>query len=268
MPFCVSTCSTVARASRSARIRSTSSLATPGASLTPPRRVVASARQDKRRARHRNCRGRDATSPSRSRPPEAVPRGAGAGPTSRRRWRYRCARHDKARRGWPCLAAAITAYQSSASSAQAISASSTASSAAAPVAVPLDQGGGLIATGAGSRDAALGEQNAGAQQIRIRQEQRHRPASGDGFGLAKRFDSGARIAAAPQRFGMGEKAAQQYDLPIGVAQSGERFRGALGAISRRWRPETGRPPAPRGLGSTCLDAMSRPPIGPLARSWP
>ena len=111
---------------------------------------------------------------------------------------------------------------------------------AAPVAMLFDEGGGLIAIGAGARDAALGEQNAGAQQIRIRQEQRHGAAPGDGFRLAQRFASGARIAAAPQRFGMGEQARAQYKLPVGAAQSGEGSGGALGAILAE-------PSAPNGV---------------------
>ena len=86
----------------------------------------------------------------------------------------------------------------------------------------------------------------------IRQKQRHRPAFGDGFGLAKQFDGGTRMAAAPKRFGMGEKAARQLVFPIGVAQGGKRRRRAGDAIHRRWRGKWTRGQCRAGWGQPAV----------------
>ncbi len=106
---------------------------------------------------------------------------------------------------------------------------------AAPIAMLLDQRGSLVEIGAGARDAALGELDACAQQMRIRQEQRHAGLLGDGFGLAKRLARSARIAAAPQRFGMSEKAARQVIFRIRAAQGGKRRRRERRRNLRRGR---------------------------------
>ena len=106
--------------------------------------------------------------------------------------------------------------------AQAISASSTASSArAASIAMLFDEacGGVALFTGGGD-DIALAERDAGAEQMCLRQEQRHGAARGDVFGLAERVAGGVRIATAPERFGMGEQAARQVIFGVGAAQGG------------------------------------------------
>ncbi len=121
----------------------------------------------------------------------------------------------------------------------------------AAIAMFPDERGGSIAIGAGIGCALSGERDAGAEQMRLRQEQRHGTARGDVFGLAERFAGGVRIAAAPERFGMGEEAGHDIRFLVGAAQGGESFGGTRGAVLRRGLAKRERPPTPRGSWSAC-----------------